>query len=1038
MSRNISAWSIDNPVAVSLLFILLTLAGLAGFRAMKVQNFPDIDLPTITVAAELPGASPPQLESDVARRIEDSLANIQGIRHLNTSITDGMATIVADFEVDKPVQEAMDDVRDAVSRIRDTLPAELRDPVITQAELAGTPFLTYTVSSLRLDEEALSWFVDNQVGKQLLGVRGVGAVTRVGGVDREIRVALDPGSLLAMHATAADISRQLRLSQQEAPGGRVDMGGAEQSIRTLATVASAEDIAGLDISLGDGRRTRLDQIASVRDTTAEQRSMALVDGVPVVAFDIMRARGAGEIEVAAAAQAAIQALAEAHPHVHFQQAVNFVDPIQDNYDGSMMLLYEGAALAVLVVFLFLRDWRATLIAAVALPLSAIPTFAVMQVMGFSLNTVSLLSLSLVIGVLVDDAIVEIENIERHLLMGKTPLQAANDASAEIGMAVVATTFTLIAVFLPTSLMGGVVGKYFVQFGWTAAVAVFFSLLVARMLTPTMAAYLLKTSTQQQRTPRWILRYLRIARLCLRHRLLTAAGTLSLVLGGLGIATLLPGEFIPADDGNQTQVTLTLPPGSRLQDTAALAERARVLISSAPHVVSVYTSIGTSSGGGDPDEGGAAAASVTTAVMTANLVPRNERNGVSRQDIEHDLRDALGVLPGARIRVGMGGDSEGYALVLASDDPTLLAQHARLIEQDLRTLPGIGAVTSSAALVRPELVVRPDFTRAADLGVTSADIAETLRVATAGDYSEALAKLNLSDRQVPVMVRLADSARDDLEFLRRLPVPGARGPVPLESVADLQMLSGPTELTRHDRMRNVSLTVELNTQPLGSVERAAAALPSLRNLPGGVIQSTGGDAEAMGELATGFGLAMLTGVLCVYMMLVLLLKDFAQPLTVLVALALSIPGAFLALWVTGASLSMPSMIGLIMLMGITTKNSILLVDYILIARNVHGLTRQQAIADACRKRARPIVMTTLAMAAGMLPIALGLGADASFRAPMAIVVIGGLMTSTLLCLLAVPVAYSMVDDVMDALRRWRSPRVDPSAMTPFRRAGEQTR
>ncbi|MBN6150303.1 efflux RND transporter permease subunit [Xanthomonas sp. AmX2] len=1029
MNLNVSTWSIHNPVATTLLFVLLTIAGIGGFVAMKVQNFPDIDFPIVTVTAELPGASPPQLESDVARKIEDALANIPRIKHITTSIADGVATVTAEFHLDKSVQDAMDDVRDAVSSTRADLPADLRDPVITKRELASTPVLTYAVSSSRLDDEALSWFVDNLVRKRLLAVPGIGAVARVGGVTREVRVELDPDQLLALNASAADISTQIRELQQEASGGRVEVGSAEQSVRTIATVGSAEEIAALDISLGDGRRVRLDQVATVTDTAAEPRSLALFDGRPAVGFDVLRARGAGEIDVADAARAIVQELKAAHPQVEFVEAVNSVDPIVDNYRGSMTLLLEGAVLAVIVVFFFLRDWRATLIAAVALPLSAIPTFAVMHLIGFSLNTVSLLSLSLVIGVLVDDAIVEIENIERHLLLGKPPFRAAIEAANEIGLAVVATTFTLIAVFLPTSLMGGVVGRYFVQFGWTAAIAVFFSLVVARMLTPMMAAYLLKAPKREHKPPKWIDAYLRWVHACLRHRAITLGATAMLVLGGLAIGMNLPGEFIPADDGDQAQVTLTLPPGSRLADTRALAEQARRLMGENPHVVSVYTAIGAATAAAGPDEGSGPAAGVATAVLTANLTPRRDRGGTTRQAIEAQLRKALAPVPGARVRVGSGESDEGYQLVLAAEDGALLAQHASRVERELRRIPGIGAVTSSASLVRPELVVRPDFALAADLGVTSAAIAETLRVATAGDYSQELAKLNLSERQVPIVVRLADSGRNDLQTLRRLPVPGARGPVPLESVADLQILSGPSELTRYDRTRNINLSVELNGLPLGEVEDAASALPSLRTLPKGVSVASTGDAEAMGELASGFAVAMLAGVLCVYMVLVLLLKDFAQPLTVLVALVLSVPGAFLALLVTGATLSMPSMIGLIMLMGITTKNSILLVDYIVIARREHGLDRREAIVDACRKRARPIVMTTIAMGAGMLPIAIGLGADPSFRAPMAIGVIGGLITSTVLCLLVIPVAYSYMDDAIAAIRARLGARADGVAIDP---------
>jgi len=1007
---NLSTWSIRNPTPAILLFIMLTLAGVLGFRAMKVQNFPDIELPIVVVNASLPGATPAQLETEVARRIENSLASIQGLKHITTTLSDGTATIAAEFRLEKPMQESVDEVRDAVARVRADLPAEMRDPWIEKVNLAGTPILTYTLSSDRLDEEALSWFVDNEVSRAVLSVRGVGGVKRVGGVSREVRVELDPGKLLALNATAAEVSRQLRQVQQEAGGGRTVLGGAEQSVRTIATVQSAAELGALQLNLGDGRRLRLDQVANVIDTVAEPRSLALLDGKPAVAFEVVRARLAGEVEVTAAVRAALDKLKAAHPDVRVVEAFNFVDPVQENFDGSMWLLYEGAILAVVVIWFFLRDWRATLVTATALPLSAIPTFAVMHLMGFSLNTVTLLSLSLVIGILVDDAIVEVENIARHLRMGKTPLEAAREAADEIGLAVIATTFTLIAVFLPTAFMGGVPGKFFVQFGWTAAIAVFFSLVVARLLTPMMSAYLMRLPKTVHREPRWLDHYVKLARWCLRHRVSTLLGATAFFVGSFALVPLLATGFIPPDDLSQTQVTLTLPPGSRLDETRALAEQAREIVVRNPHVKMVYTAIGGGSAGADPFSA-QAAPEVRRAVMTINMTHRSERRGITKQDLEAQLREALTVLPGARVRIGLGASAEKYVMVLSGEDGRVLADHAAKVERELRSIPGIGAVTSSASLVKPELIVRPDPARAADLGVSAAAIADTLRVATAGDYEQALAKLNFSQRQVPVVVRLPAEARTDLELLSSLPVPGARGPVPLGNVATLSLETGPTEITRYDRLRNVNFEIELNQQPLGAVEAAALALPSLRELPPGVKQAAIGDAEAMADLFASFGLAMATGILCIYVVLVLLFKDFVQPLTILVALVLSVPGAFLALFITGSAISMPSMIGLIMLMGIATKNSILLIDYVIIARRDHGLPRFDAILDACHKRARPIVMTTIAMGAGMMPIALGIGVDPSFRAPMAIVVIGGLITSTFLSLLVVPVVFTYVDDIV---------------------------
>jgi multidrug efflux pump subunit AcrB len=1028
MAINVSAWSIRNPLPSVLLFALLTLVGIGAFKAMKIQQFPDIELPTVTVTAQLPGAAPAQMETEVARRIENSIATVQGVKNIFSKSQDGVSTITAEFRLEKPIQEAVDEVRDAVARVRADLPADLRDPIIQRVNLAGAPILTYTLASARMDEEELSWFIDDTVTRRLLEVRGVGAVARVGGVTREVRVELDPTRLLALKATAADISRQLRQVQQEASGGRTDIGGAEQSVRTIGTVQSAAEIAALDIVLSDGRRVRLDQVATVNDTVAERRSLALLDGRPVIGFEITRSLGAGEVDVADGVARALQRLQADHPDLTIVRAFNNVDPVRDNFEGSMWLLLEGAILAVIVVWFFLRDWRATFVAAVALPLSIIPTFAAMYLLGFTLNVVTLLALSLVVGILVDDAIVEIENIVRHMRMGKSPLQAAMEAADEIGLAVIATTFTLIAVFLPTAFMPGIAGKFFVQFGWTAAIAVFFSLVVARMLTPMMAAYILRPPRTEHREPRWLQRYLAWARWCLRQRLATlaaAAGFFVLCFVPLGLG-LMQGGFIPPADPAQTQVTLTLPPGSTLEQTRATAEQARAIIAGHPQVQSVYTAIGGGLTGSNPFEVGGAA-EVRRASMTIRLAPRSERRGISQQQIEDDLARALQDVPGARLNVGLPGASSVLQIALNGQDGAALVAHAHRVEAELRTLPGIGAVTPSTDLARPELVIRPDFARMADLGVTSAAIADTLRVATAGDYDQGLAKLNLAQRQIPIVVRLPAEARTDFELLSRLRVPGQHGPVPITQVADISLGSGPAAIDRLNRARSVTFSIELRDQALNSVQAQAFALPGLADLPPGMSARVLGDAEANEELQVGFALAMAAGVLCIYIVLVLLFKGFAQPLTALGALVLSVPGAFLALFVTGTDITMPALIGLIMLMGIATKNSILLIDYVILARRDHGLARFEAVLDACHKRARPIVMTTIAMAAGMLPIAIGLGTDPSFRSPMAIVVIGGLITSTFLSLLVIPVMFTYVDDAILKLQRlWRRGRPAPAA------------
>ena len=1016
---NVSSLSIQNPIPAIMLFALLTLAGLLAYRANPVQDFPDIELPIVTVSAVLSGAAPAQLETEVARKIEDSVATLQGIKNIYTKVLDGSVTVTVEFILEKPIAEAVNDVRDAVARVKADLPAELRDPTVTKASTAGRVILTFTASSKetgdnRLDDQALSWFVDNDVAKRLLSVPGVGAVKRVGGVFREIRVELDDARMAGLKVSALDVSRQLRQVQKEAPGGRGDVSGAEQSVRTIATVKTAEELARIDIPLPDGRHIRLDQVAKVSDTVAEPRSLAEQDGKNVVGFEVFRTKGASEVAVAKGTREAVAELQKTHANVLLKESIDNAFPVEENFKGSMELLYEGALLAVLVVWWFLRDWRATLVAAAALPLSVMPAFLGIYFFGYTLNTVTLLSLALVVGVLVDDAIVEIENISRHLRMGKTPMQAAMEAADEIGMAVIATTFALVAVFLPTAFMGGVPGLFFKQFGWTAVLAVLASLVVARLLTPMMAAYLLKPHKHVgEEKDSWMMqRYLKLMRWCLTHRLVTGIASGIFFVGSIMLVPLLPTGFVPAADRSQTQINLELPPGSTLAETRVVAEQARIAALRVKGITGVFSSIGGGSSGDAFAPG--AAAEARRAVLTLTTVHRTDRSE-SMADLEASIRHQLDAIPGARFNVGPPDSGVKMQLVLRSEDPVALTEAAQKVERELRTLKGIGNVSSSASLVRPEIIVRPDFARAADLGVTASAIGETVRVATAGDYDTDLTKMNLPERQVPIRVKLPDAVRADLSAIERLTVPGKNGPVRLANVATITMESGPAQIDRLNRSRNVTLDVELGKRSLGELNEEARALPSMKNLPPSVKIAELGDAQEMVALFASFGLAMLIGVLCIFCVLVLLFKDFMQPITILAALPLSIGGAFVALLVTGRALSMPSMIGLIMLMGIVTKNSILLVDYAILARQ-EGMNRFDALVDACHKRSRPILMTTIAMGAGMMPLALGWGADPSFRSPMAITVIGGLITSTLLSLLVVPAVFTYIDDLEHLLQR----------------------
>ncbi|SCB42251.1 efflux RND transporter permease subunit [Rhizobium lusitanum] len=1010
---NISAWSIRNPVPSVLLFVLLTVCGLLAFSKLQVQNFPDMDLPTIKISASLEGAAPTQLETEVARKIEDKLASLSLLDHITTTITDGSVSISVSFKLEKNSETALNEVRNAVDSAKSDLPSEMESPTVSKVTVQSSVLVTYAVRSKDLDETELSWFVDNDMTKALLSVGGVGEVDRLGGVDREVHIDLDPNLMTSFGITASDISSRVKSVQSDKSGGRGEIGSARQTIRTLGALPSIEDLSKLAIPLSNGKSVRLDEIGSVTDSFADRSSLAYFDGERVIAVEIKRSKGFSDTAVADDVQKKMKEFASAHPEVELVEAYTTVNPVIENYDGSMHMLYEGAILAIVVVWIFLRDFRATCLSALALPLSIIPTFLVMYLTDYSLNTVTLLALSLVVGILVDDAIVEVENITRHIQMGKTPMNAALEAAGEIGLAVIATTFTLVAVFLPTAFMSGIPGLIFRQFGITASVAVLSSLLVARFLTPMMAAYLMKPHHVEKEDGLVMRGYIAMVKACLNHRKLTLLATSTLLVLSLATIPFLRTGFFPASDDAQTQVSLTLQPGSALDQTDAISKRASDIISKLPDVTQVFSAVGTSSSGSGLDS--TTTTDVTKATLVVDLKDINKRSR-KQSAIEDDIRHALSVLPGVRVEVGTGGNGTKLELTLASDDSNVLEQAASALENQLRTLKGVGAVTSSASLQAPEIQIRPDFTKAAALGITSESIAEAVRVSTNGDYSSELSKLNLPQRQISIRVRFDPRSRRDIDAISQLQVAGTNGKVSLGSVATITIGGSPSEIDRIDRARNITLSVELNGRVLGDVNKEAQALSALRQLPQGVYQVEQGELQRSSELFQSFGTAMAIGVFCIYAVLVLLFHDFFQPATILMALPLALGGALLPLAITGTSFSMPAIIGLILLMGVVSKNSILLVEYAIMSRR-QGLSRFDALVDACHKRARPIVMTTIAMGAGMLPVALSLsGGDSSFRQPMAIVVIGGLLTSTFLSLLVIPTIFTFVDDLVSFLRR----------------------
>lgn len=1038
--NNISSWSIRNPIPIVLLFVVLTLAGLISYQRLAINNFPNVDLPVVAVTVVQSGAAPTELETQVTRLVEDAVAGLGDVDEITSVVNDSVSTTSITFELGVDLEKATNDVRNAIAGIRQNLPADVQEPVIQRIEFTQFPIATYVVRAPGMNPEELSWFVDNTVAKRLLSVEGVSQVSRDGGVAREIRIKLDPARLAAQGVTAAAVSNQLRAQNINLPGGRGEIGGEEQAIRTLGSAPSVEALRETLIPVGP-RSVRLGDLGEVTDEWAEPRGRARFNGQEVVGFSISRSKGSSELAVYETTKAEIERLDAELDTLSIEEVTNTTQDVINNFHASVEALVLGAGLAVLVVFVFLRDWRATFIAAVAMPLSLIPTFLIMDLTDQSLNVVTLLALSLTIGILVDDAIVEIENIVRHIRDGKAPYPAAIEAADEIGLAVIATTATLIAVFAPTGFMPGVVGQFFKSFAIAACVSVFFSLVVARTLTPLMGAYMLKANQGEEHAdPRWMSGYLRLldwalgdsgrdpnaptprrslgARLMGRvrdHRMWVMGGGALFFAGSLGLAAMLPFEFIPPEDLSRSNITIQLPPGSTLQETDAVVRRVSDELTARPEVRSVYASIGSATTSFGPG-GGSSAGEVRRATITVNLVKKSERS-IRQQAFEQEMGAQLREIPGARVQFGQEGGGGGIvSIALVGDDPEQLQETAAAVEREMRGVPGLTNVISSAALVRPEILITPKADIGALQGVSAADISSVARVATLGDADQLLPKFNLGDRQIPIRVMLQESARSDLALLENLQVPTASGQaVPLSSVADISFGAGPNQIDRLDRQRVARLTAELNGITLGQASERVNALPSMETLPAGVRQAVSGELENLQETGSGFMFAIITGILLMYVVLVLLFRSFFHPITILAALPVSFGGAFFLLLVTGKALSMPALIGIIMLTGIAAKNSILLVDYAIIAMQ-RGMSRREAIIDAAHKRARPIIMTTMAMGLGMLPIAVAFGEGTEFRSPMAIAVIGGLITSTALSLVFVPAAFSLIDGVKVRVER----------------------
>ncbi|ANL73377.1 acriflavin resistance protein [Rhizobium phaseoli] len=1034
---NFSAWSIRNPIAPLLAFCLLIFIGIQSFNTLPITRFPNIDVPLVSISVTQSGASPAELEMQVTKEIEDAIASITGIDEIQSTVTDGSSQTNVMFRMEVPTEQAVQDVKNAIDRIRSDLPATAETPIVTKVDVEGQAIQTFAVSSPDMSLEELSWFVDDTIKRALQGQAGIGRVDRYGGAEREVRIELTPAKLDAHGITAASVNQQLRGTNVDLGSGRGQVAGSEQAIRVLGDARNVAELADTTIALPNGRFVKLSDLGVIKDTYEEPKSFSRFNDTPVVTFGVFRSKGASEVSVAETVAQSLDKVRADNPNVKIEMIDDSVYFTYGNYEAAIHTLLEGALLAVIVVLLFLRNWRATLISAIALPLSAIPTFWVMDMMGFSLNLVSFLALTLATGILVDDAIVEIENIARHIKMGKTPYRAAIEAADEIGLAVIATTFTIIAVFVPVSFMPGIPGQYFIQFGLTVAFSVFFSLMVARLITPMMAAYLMRaedgvddhhdndgllmkgyTRLVTGTTRKWYWRYTTL----IVALLFTVGSVISLFM-------FVPGSFLPPEDASRIVLSVELPPNARLDDTEKTTDAIYDRVKDINGVESVFVLGGASPKG----ELELRRATITLALdkldqslvkkvvndvlgripVIGPMLPKVEVHGRERPqwDIEKEVFAKLRDIPDVHILKLNDRGERDLSFNFLSKNEKDLNDAVGILESKLRADPLLANVSADGALPRPELQVYPRKDEAARLGITPQQISETIRVATIGDVDAALAKISLDDRQIPIRVQAALDMRRDLAAIRALKIQTASGgTVPLASVANIDYSEGVSSIKRNNRNRVVAIGSDL---PQGVALDTASArfreIVKAANIPASVHLAESGDTKVQTEMQQSFVNAMLMGLLLVLTVLILLFKDVIQPFTILFSLPLAIGGVAAALIITSNPLSMPVMIGILMLMGIVTKNAILLVDFAIEMRH-QGMARVEAMVEAGRKRARPIIMTSIAMSAGMLPSALGVGEGGSFRAPMAIAVIGGIIVSTVLSLVVVPSFFLIMDDL----------------------------
>ncbi|NSZ60884.1 efflux RND transporter permease subunit [Agrobacterium tumefaciens] len=1020
--------SVTHPVFATMMMVALLVMGAFSLQRLGLDQYPNVDVPVVVVVTSYPGATPETVETEVTRPVEDALNAIGGLDEVTSTSYEGRSVVVAKFKLEVQSSAAAQEVRDKIAAIEANFPEDAKKPVISRFDPAAEPVLSVAISSTSLDVPALTTLADQRVVRQLTTVAGVGQATLVGARKRQIDVTIDETRMRALGIGINEVVNALRAGNTNSPAGSVIDPVSERTIQVQGRIEEPQALLDMVVARRGGAAIELRDVAKLSEGAADAESRALYNGQTALAIDIVKVQDANTVQVATDVRKRLDALnAELAPqNVQLRIVTDSSIPIRESVGQVQTTLIEGAALAVAIVFLFLNSWRSTVITGLTLPIAIIGTLTVIDFLGFTLNTLSLLALTLSIGILVDDAIVVRENITRHLHMGKSHLRAALDGTNEIGLAVIATTATIVAVFLPVAFMDGIVGRFFYEFGVTVSAAVLISLFVAFTLDPMLSSVWYDPDAQPdaKRGPigrliarfdrgfEWMAgQYRRAIGWTLRHRLVTLLVTSGIFIGSLFMVPLVGTEFVPNADEGRFQVNITAPVGSSLDYTTTKVRQVEKALREFPEVEMLYSTINT---------GGAAGKH--RAAILVGLVPLDMRSRTPLS-LAEPVRKRLSAIPGIEVTIlqnGLGGGESPVQLRILGDDRAVLEKIAASLVEDMKKIPGLVDVTSSAKDVTSVLSVRLKPAAASDLGIAHADLAAALSPLIGG---EDVSKWTDSDGNTyDIVTRLPAERRSDLASLGELMIAtgrtaanGAPLMVRLDQVADIGIMPAPAEIRRIDNRREILVSANIAGRTLGDVTETLQGLTAGLDLPNGYRIRFGGDAETMQETVGHMVTALSMAVIFIYIVLASQFGSFLQPLAIMASLPLSLIGVLIGLMIAGSTINMFSLIGFIMLMGLVTKNGILLVDFANRERR-RGLSLNEALENAGVIRFRPIIMTTLAMIFGMIPLGLAVGGGGAQRAPMAHAVVGGLISSTLLTLIVVPTILSYLDSIIRRFAR----------------------